>query len=90
MERRKSKSGQANQNQPRTIVCRLRDWKQREQVLRKTRREKPTDLYISENLSPAISQKREPQILRLKAAKQAGKIVYFVLDRLVVHDEPAT
>ena len=28
VERRKAKSGQANQNHPRTIVCRLRDWKQ--------------------------------------------------------------
>ena len=60
VERRKAKSGQANQNHPRTIVCRLRDWKQREQVLSKARQEKPTDLYISEDLSPATLQKREP------------------------------
>ena len=32
VERRKTKSGQANQNQPRTIVCRLSDWEQKEQV----------------------------------------------------------
>ena len=44
VEKRKNKSGQANQNQPKTIECRLRDWKQREQVLRKARREKTTDL----------------------------------------------
>ena len=60
VERRKAKSGQANKNHPRTIVCRLRDWKQREQVLSKARQEKPTDLYISEDLSPATLQKREP------------------------------
>ena len=90
VERRITKSGQANRNQPRTIVCRLRDWKQREQVLRKARREKPTDLYISEDLSPATLQKRECQIPKLKAAKQAGKIAYFVLDRLVIRDKPAS
>ena len=87
VERRKTKPGQANQNHPRTIVCRLRDWKQREQVLRKARREKPSDVYISEDLSPATLQKREPQIPKLKAAKQAGKIEYFVLDRLVIRDK---
>ena len=90
VERRKAKSGQANQNQPRTIVCRLRDWKQREQVLRKARREKPTDIYISEDLQPETLQKREPKIPKLKAAKQAGKIAYFVLDRLVICDKPAS
>ena len=88
VKRQKTKPGQANQNHPRTIVCRLRDWKQREQVLRKARREKPSDIYISEDLSPATLQKREPQIPKLKAAKQAGKIAYFVLDRLVIRDKP--
>ena len=90
VERQKTKSVQANQNHPRTIVCRLRDWKQREQVLRKARREKPTDVYISEDLSPETLQKREPQIPNLKAAKQAGKIAYFVLDLLVIRDKPAS
>ena len=90
VERRKTKSGQANQNQPRTIVCRLRYWKQKEQVLRKARRKKPTDLYISEDLSPATLQKREPQIPKLKAAKQVGKIAYFVLDRFVIRDKLAS
>jgi len=87
VERRKTKSGQANQNQPRTIMCRLRDWKQREQVLRKARKEKPADLHISEDLSPVTLQKREPQIPKLKAAKEAGKIAYFVLDRLIIKDK---
>ena len=32
----------------------------------------PTDLYISEDLLLATSQKTEPQIAKLKAAKQAG------------------
>ena len=90
IKRRKTKSGQANQNHPRTIVCRLRDWKQGEQVLRKARRKKPADVYISEDLSPATLQKREPQIQKLKAAKQAGKIAYFVLNRLVIRDKSAS
>ena len=37
---------------PRTIACRLRNWKQKEEILRKARREKPGGLFISEDLLP--------------------------------------
>ena len=58
--------------------------------MRKAKRKTPIDVYISEDLSPATLQKREPQIPKLKAAKQAGKIAYFFLDRLVIRDKPAS
>ena len=86
VERRK-KRGSANANEPRTIVCRLRDWKQREQVLRKARKEKPVGLHISEDIAFATLKKREAHLEKFKAAKQAGKIAYFVLDRLVIRDK---
>ena len=37
---------------PRTIVCRIRDWKQKEEILRNARRMKPEGLFISEDLAP--------------------------------------
>ena len=74
VERRKTNLGQANQNHLRTITCRLRDWKQREQVLRKARREKPADVYISEDLSLATLQKREPLIPKLKQVNRRVKL----------------
>lgn len=58
--------------------------------LRKARRGKPTDLYIRKDLSPATLQKTEPLIPKLKAAKQADKIAYFVLDCVVDWDKPAS
>lgn len=73
VERRKTKSGEAIQDQPRTIVCRLRDWEQKEQVLRNARREKPNDLYISEDLSPATLPKRESR--KFLSLKQRQRIV---------------
>ena len=88
VERRKSSKRQ-NTNQPRTIVCRLRDWKQREAVVRKARKVKPEGLYVSEDLAPETLLKREAQIPKLKAAKESGKIAYFILDRLVIRDKPA-
>ena len=71
---------------PRTIVCRLRDWKQKEEILRKVRRVKPPGLFVSEDLAPETLAKREPQLAKLKEAKRAGKVAYFVLDRLVIKD----
>ena len=87
VERRKKK-GRANANEPRTIMCRLRDWKQREQVLRKARKEKPVGLHVSEDVAFSTLKKREAHLEKLKAAKQAGKIAYFVLDRLVIRYKP--
>ena len=90
VERRKKgkKQGSANENELRTIVCRLRDWKQREHVLRKARKEKPVGLHISEDVALVTLQKRQVHLDKFKAAKQAGKIAYFVLDRLVIRDKP--
>ena len=47
-------------------------------------------MYVCMYVSPATLQKGEPQIPKNKAAKQAGKIAYFVPDRLVVRDKPAS
>ena len=86
---RKVKPGQPPSTKPRTIICKLRDWKQREEVLRKAHKEKPTRIYIMEDLVSATLKKREPQVPKLLAAKEAGKIAYFILDRLVIRDKPA-
>ena len=42
-----------------------------------------------EDLASATLKKREPQVPELLAAKEAGKIAYFILDRLVIRDKPA-
>ena len=75
-------------NCPRTIVCRLRDWKERETILKCARRIKPDNIFVKEDLSPATLEKRESQRAKMEAAKRAGKIAYFVLDKLVIRDRP--
>ena len=79
---RRPASAQSSANRPRTIVCRLRDWKVRETILKSARRIKP------DNISPVTLEKRESQRPKLEAAKRAGKIAYFVLDKLVIRDRP--
>lgn len=71
---------------PRTIVCRLRDWKQKDEILRATRRMKPPGMFLSEDLANETMEKRKVQLDKLKEARRAGKMAYFVLDRLVIKD----
>ena len=67
------------------LLCRLSSWKLKEAVVRE---EKPEGLFICEDLSQATLEKRKPQLEKLKAAKQAGKSAYFILDRLIIRDKP--
>ena len=53
-------------------------------------REKPDGLFISEDLSPEMSPKRESQVEALKEVKIAGTVADFVLDCLVVRDRPSS
>ena len=72
----------------RTIVCRLRDWKQKEGILRAAQQIKPTGLFVREDLATETLDKQSSQMEKLKEAKRAGKIAYFVLDRLIVKNRP--
>ena len=74
-------SQDTQQRKPRTIVCKFRCWKQREAVPKKSRKSKPSNLFISEDLALATLQRRAAQVGKLREAKQAGTIAYFELDR---------
>ena len=87
VERKKKPEGAKKSGQPRTIVCRLKNWKQKEAVVRKARKEKPEGLFICEHLAVATLEKRAGQVEKLKAAKKAGKTAYFILDRLIIRDK---
>ena len=71
---------------PSTIVCRLRDWKQKDEILRAARKTKPPSMFLSEDLGNETMEKRKAQLDKLKETKRAGKMAYFVLDRLVIKD----
>ena len=86
VESRKKAPRGAVGNKPGTIVAKLRDWKQRELILRKARQAKPAGVYFSEDLALATLQRREALVPKLKAAKDEGKIAYFVLDRLIIRN----
>ena len=88
MERKKKPEAAKKLGQPRTIVCRLKNWKQKEAVVRKATKENPVGLFICEDLSVATLKKLANQVEKLKAAKKAGKTAYFIRDRLIIRDKP--
>ena len=85
---RRPASAQNSASRPRTIVFRLHDWKEREAILKCARRIKRDNTFEEEDLSPATLEKRKSQRAKMEAAKRAGKIAYFVLDKLVIRDRP--
>ena len=62
VERKKKPEATKKSGQPRTIVCRLKNWKQKEAVVRKAMKEKPVGLFICEDLSVATLEKRANQV----------------------------
>ena len=54
---RKQQSKEENEK-PRTIVCKLMDWKQRQSVIREARKVKPKGFYIAEDLARSTLRKR--------------------------------
>jgi predicted ABC-type ATPase len=82
-------SASATSIHPQTIVCRLKSWKQKENILKNARKIKPHgSLFVNEDLAAETLQKRKAQMPKLIEAKQAGKIAYFILDKLIVRNRP--
>lgn len=73
---------------PRTIVCCQNDWKQKEEILCAARQTKPTGLLVMKDLAVETLDKPSSQHYKLKEAKRARKIAYFVLDSLIIKDRP--
>ena len=79
----------ASSTRPRTVICRLVSWKQKDPILKAARIVKPDGMFVNEDLAAETLQRRKDQLPRLKQAKQAGKIAYFVLDKLIIKDRPS-
>ena len=46
-------------------------------------------MFVNEDLVAETLQRRKELLLKLKQAKQAGKIAHFVLDKLIIRDRPS-
>ena len=85
---RRSSDDNASATDPRTIIFRLVSCKQKDPILKAARIEKPEGMFVNEDLAAETLQRRKDQLPKLKQAKQARKIAYFVLDKLIIKDRP--
>ena len=72
-QNKKNNKGKAS---PRTIVCKLLNYKDKTQILRKCNRLKGTSYYISEDFSIEILALRKDSWKEVKTLREEGKIAY--------------
>ena len=63
-----------SRRRPRKIVCRLRDCRQKDLIIRNARRLKPTGLFVNEDLAKETMEKREEQRPRMEEAGRNWEI----------------
>jgi len=65
----RSSDDNASATRPRTIICRLVSWKQKDPILKAARIEKPLGMFVNEDLTTKTLQRRKDQLPKLKQAK---------------------
>ena len=84
---RAHRTGSTSSNKSsRTVVVKFASYKDREAILRKRKMLKGTSIYVNEDLSDRVMERRRDQLDRLKDARSNGKIAYFAYDRLVIKE----
>ena len=81
-------AGNASSKRPRTMICRLENWKQKNPILKAARTVNPDGMFVNEDLNAEILQRLKELLPKLKQAKQVGKIAYFRLHQLIIRDRP--
>jgi len=87
---RAHRTGPRKEGKPRTVVVRLSRFKDRENILRKVREVKPRGLFINEDFSQAVQDRRRQLVTKMKEHRAQGKIAYLSFDKLIVKDKPSS
>ena len=69
---------------PRTVVVKLLRFKDKEEILKRANKLKGTNLYINEDFSDKVRQKRKDLLPRMIEARNQGNYAYLRYDQLVV------
>ena len=70
----------------RTIVVKFASFKAKDAVLQAARSAKPRGVYINEDFSMRVVNRRKELLLEMRAAHEIGKIAYISFDKLVIKD----
>eukprot|EP00112_Aurelia_sp_Birch-Aquarium-sp1_P021286 Seg5693.3 transcript_id=Seg5693.3/GoldUCD/mRNA.D3Y31 product="hypothetical protein" protein_id=Seg5693.3/GoldUCD/D3Y31 len=79
-----------NPNEPRPIIAKFLNWKDKERVLKQAREKKPQGIMFVADFSKRTLDKTRSKIPDLLEARKAGKTAYFVMDELVVRRNDAS
>ena len=80
--------GPQKKDKTRTVVLKLTKFKDREAIIKQAREAKIPGLYVNEDFSQRVIDKRKQLFPELKKARMEGKIAYLSYDRLVVRNKP--
>ncbi|XP_035660128.1 protein unc-13 homolog C-like [Branchiostoma floridae] len=70
---------------PRPIVAKLLRFKDKDTIIKRAKYLKGSTIYMSEDFSEKVRQKRKELIPEMKAARERGNIAYLKFDILIVH-----
>ena len=71
-------------DEPRPVVAKFLNWKDKERVLKQAREKKPQVIMFVADLSKRTLDKRRSKIPELLEARKTGKTAYFIMDKLVI------
>lgn len=75
---------------PRPIVVRFQKYKDKLAVLERAKNLKGTKIYINEDYTEAVKQKRRELLPKMKAARERGDIAFLRHDKLIIHPRNST
>ena len=82
--------GRESRNKPRTIVCKILRFKDKQNILRKANLLKGTDIFINEDDCKDIAEYRNKMWEELKFLQSQRKIVYLIYRTIVSRDKVPT
>ena len=84
IERAHRTGGKADRD--RTIVVKFASFKAKDAVHQAARSAKPRGVYINEDFSMRVVNRRKELLPEMRAAREIGKIAYISFDKLVIKD----
>ena len=66
-----------NKLKPKTVVCKLYDWKEKYYIVRQARKLKPRGIFVNKDFAEETVKMQKEQLPKIKAVREQGKMVYF-------------